>query len=154
MVDATFNNAGAPAAGHVSFWSRLRHNTNWLGFWFMLPAAGFLLLFLAWPLGLGMWLSLTDARIGRDGVFIGLENFVWLWDDPVFWLSVFNTLLYTIVASVVKFGIGLYLAMLLNHHLPFKAFLRAIVLLPFIIPTVLSAIAFWWIYDAQFSIIS
>ncbi len=58
------------------------------------------------------------------------------------------------MASVFKFGIGLYLAMLLNHHLPFKAFLRAIVLLPFIIPTVLSAIAFWWIYDAQFSIIS
>jgi multiple sugar transport system permease protein len=120
----------------------------------MLPAAGFLLLFLAWPLGLGIWLSLTDARIGRGGEFIGIENFVWLWDDPVFWLSVFNTLLYTIVASVFKFAIGLYLATLLNHHLPFKAFLRAIVLLPFIVPTVLSAIAFWWIYDAQFSIIS
>ncbi|MGE0847593.1 MAG: carbohydrate ABC transporter permease [Flavobacteriaceae bacterium] len=135
-------------------WSRLQHSVNWWSFWFMLPAAGFLLLFLAYPLGLGIWLSLTDARIGRAGQFIGLENFTWLWDDGVFWLSVFNTLLYTIVASAVKFAIGLYLAVLLNHHLPFKAFLRAIVLLPFIVPTVLSAIAFWWIYDAQFSIIS
>jgi multiple sugar transport system permease protein len=44
--------------------------------------------------------------------------------------------------------------LLLNKHLPFKAFLRAIVLLPFIVPTALSAIAFWWIYDSQFSIIS
>jgi multiple sugar transport system permease protein len=156
MVDATLANAGtsAPVAGEPGIWSRLKHNRNWLGFWFMLPAAGFLLLFLAWPLGLGIWLSLTDARIGRDGAFIGVENFAWLSDDSVFWLAVFNTLLYTIVASVVKFGIGLYLAMLLNHRLPFKAFLRAIVLLPFIVPTVLSAIAFWWIYDAQFSIIS
>jgi multiple sugar transport system permease protein len=154
VVDATLSNAGAPDDTGPSAWTRLKYNRNWLGLWFMLPAAGFLLFFLAWPLGLGIWLSLTDARIGRDGEFIGIENFTWLWDDPVFWLSVFNTLLYTFVASTVKFAIGLYLAMLLNHRLPFKAFLRAIVLLPFIVPTVLSAIAFWWIYDAQFSIIS
>jgi multiple sugar transport system permease protein len=154
MVDATLANSVAATTAGPSAWTRLKYNRNWLGFWFMLPAAGFLILFLAWPLGLGIWLSLTDARIGRPGVFVGFDNFLWLQDDPVFWLAVFNTLLYTIVASVFKFGIGLYLAMLLNHHLPFKAFLRAIVLLPFIIPTVLSAIAFWWIYDAQFSIIS
>src|SRR5262249_47503497 len=72
----------------------------------------------------------------------------------VFWLSVFNTLLYTSVASVVKFAIGLYLALLLNENMPFKALLRAVVLIPFIVPTVLSAIAFWWLFDAQFSIIS
>ena len=72
----------------------------------------------------------------------------------LFWLSIFNTLLYTGVASVFKFAIGLYLAILLNKHMPFKAFIRAIVLMPFIVPTVLSAIAFWWIYDPQFSIIS
>ena len=135
-------------------WSRLKHNRNWVGFWFMLPAAAFLILFLTYPLGLGIWLSFTDTKIGRPGIFIGLENFAWLWDDPVFWLAVFNTFLYTIVASVFKFGLGLYLAILLNHSIPFKAFIRAIVLLPFIVPTVLSAIAFWWIYDAQFSIIS
>jgi multiple sugar transport system permease protein len=59
-----------------------------------------------------------------------------------------------VIASAIKFALGLWLALLLNEHLPFKAFVRAIVLLPFIVPTVLSAIAFWWIYDAQFSIIS
>src|SRR5205807_1723163 len=78
----------------------------------------------------------------------------WLWDDTIFWLSVFNTLLYTVVASIIKFAIGLYLALLLNERLPFKALIRAVVLIPFIVPTVLSAIAFWWIYDSQFSIIS
>jgi multiple sugar transport system permease protein len=67
---------------------------------------------------------------------------------------VFNTLLYTIVASAIKFAIGLYLALLLNRNMPFKAMIRSIVLIPFIVPTVLSAIAFWWIYDSQFSIIS
>ncbi len=135
-------------------WQQLRSNRNWLAFWFMLPAAGFLILFLAYPLGLGLWLSLTDARIGRGGEFVGLENYQWLSDDSVFWLSVFNTLLYTIVASIIKFAVGLYLALLLNRHMPFKALIRAAVLIPFIVPTVLSAIAFWWIYDAQFSIIS
>ncbi|MFL5001670.1 MAG: carbohydrate ABC transporter permease [Xanthobacteraceae bacterium] len=135
-------------------WQRLKLNRNWLSFWFMLPAAAFLILFLAYPLGLGMWISFTDARIGRSGVFIGLENYEWLWDDSVFWLSVFNTLLYTCVASAFKFAIGLYLALLLNQHLPFKAIIRAVVLIPFIVPTVLSAIAFWWLFDSQFSIIS
>ena len=76
-----------------------------------------------------------------------LENYQWLCDDSVFWLSIFNTLLYTIVASAIKFAIGLYLALLLNRHMPFKAMIRAAVLIPFIVPTVLSAIAFWWIYD-------
>lgn len=135
-------------------WQQLRANRNWQAMWFMLPTAAFLLLFLAYPLGLGIWMSFTDERIGRPGVFVGLENYEWLWDDSVFWLSVFNTLLYTIVASVIKFAVGLYLALLLNRHMPFKAVIRAAVLLPFIVPTVLSAIAFWWIYDTQFSIIS
>src|SRR3546814_6043767 len=107
----------------------------------MLPAATILLVFLAYPLFLGIWLSMTDTTIGRAGVFIGLENFAWLWDDRVFWLSVFNTFLYTVVASVLKFALGLWLALLLNRHLPFKSFFRAIVLLPWIVPTVLSAIA-------------
>lgn len=139
---------------HVSAWERLKVNRNWLGLWFMLPAGAILILFLAYPLGLGVWLSFTDAKIGRSGAFIGLENYGWLWDDSVFWLSVFNTLLYTIVASTIKFAVGLYLALLLNENLPFKAMLRAVILIPFIVPTVLSAIAFWWIYDAQFSIVS
>ena len=139
---------------HATAWDRLKVNHNWLGLWFMLPAAAILLLFLAYPLGLGIWISFTDARIGRGGEFVGVENYEWLWDDTVFWLSVFNTLLYTSVASVFKFAIGLYLAILLNQHMPFKAMIRAVVLIPFIVPTVLSAIAFWWLFDSQFSIIS
>jgi multiple sugar transport system permease protein len=142
----------APRA--VTPWDRLTVNRDWLGFWFMLPAMAFLVLFLAYPLGLGIWISFTDARIGRTGEFVGLENYEWLWDDSIFWLSVFNTLLYTFVASIFKFAIGLYLALLLNENMPFKAMLRALVLIPFIVPTVLSALAFWWIFDAQFSIIS
>ena len=142
-----------PQIREATTWDQIKTNRNWLGFWFMLPAMGFLIFFLAYPLGLGIWISFTDAKIGRPGSFIGVENYEWLWDDSIFWLSVFNTLLYTFIASAIKFAIGLYLALLLNENMPFKAMLRALVLIPFIVPTVLSALAFWWIFDSQFSII-
>ena len=137
-----------------SLWQRLSANRNWIAMWFMLPAAAFLLLFLTYPLGLGTWLGFTDAKIGRAGEWIGLENFQFLVGDSVTRLALFNTLFYTVVASILKFALGLWLALLLNKNLPFKSFFRAVVLLPWIVPTALSAIAFWWIYDAQFSIIS
>jgi multiple sugar transport system permease protein len=133
---------------------QLWQSKNFLGFLFMLPAAAFLILFLVYPLGLGIWLSFTDAKIGTPGEFVGLENYEWIIGDSKFQTAVFFTIFYTVVASVIKFGVGLYLAILLNEKLPFKAIIRAIVLIPFIVPTVLSAIAFWWIFDPQFSVIS
>ncbi|MDP3258429.1 MAG: sugar ABC transporter permease [Bosea sp. (in: a-proteobacteria)] len=140
------------AQPETTAWTRLMVNRNWLGFWFMVPTMIFLLFFLAWPLILGMWMSMTDMRIGRGGVFIGLENYQYLLEDRDFLNATGFTLAYTAVASVVKFAVGLYLAILLNNHMPLKAFIRAIVLIPFIVPTVLSAVAFWWIFDTQFSI--
>ncbi|HEX4365372.1 MAG TPA: sugar ABC transporter permease [Rhodopila sp.] len=120
----------------------------------LLPTVGLLVIFLTYPLGLGLWLSLTDTTIGQSGSYIGLDNFTSLFADPVFWGAVWFTIFYTAVATVGKFLLGLWLALLLNNHMPFKAFIRAIVLLPWIVPTVLSAIAWWWIYDPQFSIVS
>lgn len=134
--------------------SRLLNNRNFLGFVFMLPLTVLLLVFLTYPLGLGVWLGFTNQTIGRAGRFIGLLNYELLFDDYVFWLSVYNTVGYTVIASVFKFGLGLWLAMILNNRIPLMSLIRAIVLLPWIVPTVLSAIAFWWIYDSQFSIIS
>jgi len=133
---------------------KLQNNRNALGLVFMIPAAALLLLFLTYPLGLGVWLGFTDAKIGRAGHFIGLENYEFLWGDSVTRLALFNTMLYTAVASVFKFMLGLWLALLLNRNMRFKTALRAVILLPWIVPTALSAIAFWWIFDSQFSVIS
>src|SRR5213596_2311361 len=120
MADIALNprTARAPAR-ETTAWDRLKVNRDWLGFWFMLPAMAFLILFLAYPLGLGIWISFTDAKIGRPGVFIGTENYEWLWGDSIFWLSVFNTLLYTSVAIAIKFAVGRYLALRLNENMPF-----------------------------------
>jgi multiple sugar transport system permease protein len=133
---------------------KLQNSRNALGAIFMVPAAAILLLFLTYPLGLGAWLGFTDAKVGRPGVWVGLDNYEYLWGDSVMRLAVFNTLFYTFLASVVKFVLGLWLALLLNRNLAMKSFFRAVILLPYIVPTALSAIAFWWIYDAQFSVIS
>ncbi|MFM8679809.1 MAG: carbohydrate ABC transporter permease [Alphaproteobacteria bacterium] len=145
-------------------WTRRRRELNWLERLLdwkpflvvacMLPAVGLLLVFLTYPLGLGIWLAFTDTQIGRRGVWVGLENFEFMFEDPIFWNAVFYSVFYTGVATIGKFGLGLWLALLLNNHLPFKSLLRAIILLPWIVPTVLTAIAFWWIYNPQFSIIS
>ncbi len=78
-----------------------------LGLIFMVPAGVILLLFLTYPLGLGLWLGLTDTNIGGTGRFVGLANFRSLLHDSVFGLVVFNTILYTTVASVIKFALGL-----------------------------------------------
>ena len=133
---------------------RLQNSRNGLALLFMLPTAALLLVFLTYPLGLGTWLGFTDAKIGRAGQWVGLDNFEFLVGDSVTRLALFNTLFYTTVASIIKFVLGLWLAILLNRNLPYKSFFRAVVLLPWIVPTALSAIAFWWIYDAQFSIVS
>ncbi|WP_088959115.1 carbohydrate ABC transporter permease [Variovorax sp. HW608] len=134
--------------------ARFQNSRNALGFAFMLPAAVLLLLFLTYPLGLGTWLGFTDTKVGRGGEWVGLENYAFLWNDSVTRLALFNTIFYTVVASVFKFFLGLWLAVLLNKNIRLKTFFRAVILLPYIVPTALSAIAFWWIYDSQFSIIS
>jgi len=154
LLGAEMSMSAYPTQKPPSRIAEMFQSRNAMGLMFMLPAAAFLICFLTYPLGLGVWLGFTDAKIGRDGVFIGLENYRYLWHDPVFWTSVFNTVVYTFVASVLKFALGLWLAMILNENLPFKSFFRALVLLPWVVPTVLSALAFWWIFDAQFSIIS
>jgi ABC-type sugar transport system permease subunit len=79
---------------------------------------------------LGVWLGFTDTKIGRAGQWIGFENYIFLMSDSVTQLALFNTMFYTTVASVLKFFLGLWLALLLNRNLRFKSFFRAVILLP------------------------
>ncbi|PWS34607.1 ABC transporter permease [Falsiroseomonas bella] len=154
MSTAAASTAWTKVRQQPSALARLFDNKAFLIVVCLLPAVGLLMTFLTYPLGLGVWLAFTDQTIGRPGVWIGIENFEFLFEDPIFWSAVFYSVFYTAVATVGKFALGLWLALLLNQHLPMKSLLRAIILLPWIVPTVLSAIAFWWIYDPQFSIIS
>ena len=130
---------------------RLAESRGFLVFVFLLPA-GFLLVFLTYPLGLGIWLAFTDTdRPQRQ--FVGLENFEYLCDDAVFWQAVFYSVFYTVVATR-EIRARPVAGAAAQQPPAVQSLLRAIILLPWIVPTVLSAIAFWWIYDPQFSIIS
>ena len=134
--------------------SRALENPTFLGLLFVAPAELLLLVFLAYPFILGIWLGFTNTIVGREGSWIGFENYASLLDDPTFWLTCFNTFLYTVVAVFFKAVLGIGLAVVLNRDFKAKGLIRAIVLLPWIIPTALSAICFWWLFDATFSGIS
>ncbi|HEY4167892.1 MAG TPA: sugar ABC transporter permease [Reyranella sp.] len=133
---------------------RKLEDERWLAMALLSPTAVLLGLFIAYPFVEGIFLALSDARVGDPGHFVGLKNFEKLWDDGIFWTSVGNTFWYTAVTTVFKLALGLWLAMLLNRHFKGKALVRAFILLPFIIPTVLSTFAWKWMFDPTFSVIN
>ncbi|MFN3745674.1 MAG: carbohydrate ABC transporter permease [Hyphomicrobiaceae bacterium] len=134
-------------------WRPLENERN-LAFLLLLPTMVLLGLFIAYPFMRGILLSVTDARVGVPGEFVGLENFQRLAADPIFHTVVWNTCWYTFVTTIFKLGLGLWLALLLNRSFRFKAFTRAFILLPFIIPTVLSTFAWKWMFDPTFSVLN
>ncbi|MBV8408843.1 MAG: sugar ABC transporter permease [Alphaproteobacteria bacterium] len=135
---------------------RLRRleDERWLALALLMPTAVLLGLFIAYPFVEGVLLSLSSARVGDPGHFVGLKNFAKIWDDSIFRTAVWNTFWYTGVTTVFKLALGLWLAMLLNRHFKGKALVRAFILLPFIIPTVLSTFAWKWMFDPTFSVIN
>jgi multiple sugar transport system permease protein len=123
--------------------------------WLMLgPGVLFLLAFVAYPFFYGIFLSLEDRPVARPGVFVGLANFVSLAHDAPFWQVTRNTFVYTIVTTVLKLVGGLAMALVMNQHFRGKNLARAFLLLPFIVPTVLSTIAWMWILDPTFSVVN
>src|SRR5512141_1988192 len=105
------------------------------------PACLMLAVFVAYPFGRGIWLSFSDTLIGREGAFVGFSNFVKLWQDSIFQRTTQNTFIYTAVATLLKLALGMAVALMLNMLVGFKRLLRASMLLPWIIPTVLSTLA-------------
>lgn len=125
-----------------------------LGIILMLPGALLLIIFMAYPFILGIWLSLTDSIIGRVGEFIGLRNFIDLLSDTIFHQTTRNTFIYALVTVPFKAILGLGLALLLNNRLRFTNPIRAAVMMPWIVPTALSSLGWFMIFDPVFSPIS
>lgn len=134
-------------------WRPLESERN-LAWLLLLPTMVLLGLFIAYPFMRGLLLSVTDTRVGVPGEFVGLDNFRRLASDPIFHAVVWNTCWYTFVTTIFKLALGLWLALLLNRSFRFKAFTRAFILLPFIIPTVLSTFAWKWMFDPTFSVLN
>jgi len=118
------------------------------------PAAIVLGGLLAYPLLLGVWLSLTDTVLGTPGRFVGLQNYVQLIGDPTYRGAALFSICYTFFAELGKVTLGLALALLVNQRFFGYRTARAMMLMPYVAPTVLSALAWLWIFDPQFSPVS
>jgi multiple sugar transport system permease protein len=125
-----------------------------LGYLLMVPALLLILVFIAYPFGLGVWLAFSDKLVGREAHFIGFSNFTKILDSQIFVRTALNTVLFTALATVLKGVLGMWLALLLNRKFRGARFTRAAVLLPFIVPTVLSTLAWLWIFDSTFGVIN
>ena len=116
--------------------------------WFMLtPPLLFLLAFLGYPFCYGVYLTFVSRPVAQASTFVGLSNFEKLWNDPIFWQAVWNTFRFTGAATVLKLGGGLAMALVMHQNFRMKGLTRAVLLLPFIVPTVLSTVAWQWILD-------
>lgn len=125
-----------------------------LGYLLISPAFLFLVFLLAYPFVLAIYLSLTDKRLGAAPNFVGLNNFIVLAGTPLFWKVFGNSLVYTIVTLVVKAIGGMATAFLLNRDFVGQRFTRAALLLPWIVPTAFSTLAWWWMLDPAFGVIN
>ncbi|HEV8635108.1 MAG TPA: sugar ABC transporter permease [Chloroflexota bacterium] len=124
------------------------------GYLLVLPAVLYVLALIGFPLGLGVWYSLTDTTVATPGRFVGLANFVDVAGDPTFRLAVRNTLVIGVVATAAKITLSVLLAFLMLGAFPGRGLLRTLFVLPWTIPIGLSTIAFKWMFDSQFSVVN
>src|SRR5499427_776735 len=124
------------------------------GYLLVLPAVVYVMALLGFPLVLGIWYSLTNTTVVRDGTFIGLKNFVDAARDPTFILALRNTAIIAIVATAAKITLSVALAFLLLGAFRGRSVLRTLFVLPWTIPIALSTIAWKWMFHSQFSVIN
>jgi multiple sugar transport system permease protein len=125
-----------------------------LGPLFVTPALLLLLVLVAYPFCMAVYFSLSDAFIGRPSQFIGIRNFVNLWESDAFRQTFQNAFVFTSIAIAVKLVLGITLALILNQQLWFKRWIRGAVLLPWVIPTALSTLGWWWMFNSLYSVVN
>jgi multiple sugar transport system permease protein len=135
----------------LGLWLDRQSVFSWL---MMAPPLLFLAALVGYPFCYGILLSLQDRPVAHAGTFIGLKNFATNFNDPLFWRVALNTFVYTLVATLLKMVGGLGLAVAMNQHFRMKNLVRALLLLPFIVPTVLSTVAWMWMLDPAFSVVN
>src|SRR2546425_754733 len=140
--------AGASSPGRMTRWLE---SERLLATLLLAPAVLLLGLFIAYPFIMGVWLSLSNTSVGNVGEFVWFRNFVKAWNDSIFRTAFWNTSFYTFWATIFKLSLGMWLALLLNRSFRGKRIVRASMLLPFIVPTVLSTFAWRWMFVQTFS---
>jgi len=133
--------------------TRQRIRSAWL---FMAPMLIVLTLVAGWPLLRTMWFGFTDANLSdlQAAEFVGFVNYYYLLTDPDWWSAVRNTLVFTGASLILETILGMAIALTLNAHFRGRGLLRAAVLIPWAIPTVVSAQMWNWMYHDVFGVIN
>jgi len=134
--------------------SRLLHKDSSLGYILLSPGFIFLAVMMAYPFFYAVYLSFTDKQIGAPANFTGLLNYTKLLSTTLFSKTVFNSIVYTVFALILKFFGGLALGVMLNRQFIGQRLVKALLLLPWIMPTVFSTMIWSWIFHPTFSIIN
>lgn len=124
------------------------------GYGLVLPAFALLTCLVAYPFGMAIYFSLSDYWVGSPGQFVGLANYRDLLGNEIFHAAVRNSFVFTGIALTLKAVLGVWLAVLLHRHLPFKRVIRGAVLIPWVIPTALSTLGWWWMFDSLYSVVN
>ena len=127
---------------------------QWLGPIFVSPALVLLLLLVAYPFCMALYFSVSNAFIGRPSHFVGIRNFVNLWQSDAFRQTFQNAFVFCGAAVGAKLVLGISLALLLDQQLWFKRLIRGAVLLPWVIPTALSTLGWWWMFNSLYSVVN
>jgi multiple sugar transport system permease protein len=146
-------NPAARRSGRLRFRELLDHE-RFLGPAFVTPALLLLLLLVAYPFVMALYFALSNAQIGRPSHWVGLQNFIRLWESDSFRQTFQNAFVFTGIAVAIKVVLGITLALILNEHLWFKRMMRGAVLLPWVIPTALSTLGWWWMFNSLYSVVN
>lgn len=132
-------------------WQIIQGRDATQGYIMIAPAVILLVVLVAYPFVLSLWLSVTNKTVGNPAHYVGLLNFTNQLHSQIFRQAFRNTVWYTAVTTVVKLVLGFALALLLNREFFGRKFVRAAMLLPWIVPSVLSTMAWLWLFESNLS---
>jgi multiple sugar transport system permease protein len=146
--------AGLPESGRRSRLREWWEQEHIFGYGLIVPAIILLVALVAFPFGMAIYFSLSGYWVGSPGAFVGITNYRDILANETFRQTVQNSFVFTGIALTLKVMLGVWLAMLLSRNLPLKRIIRGIVLLPFVIPTALSTLAWLWMFDSLYSVVN
>lgn len=130
------------------------NKVKFVGFLFALPWIFGLLAFNAFPLLMSAYYSFTDYSVLESGSWVGLENYRVLFEDPIFWKSIYNTLYYTMIFVPLSIALGVALALLLNMKIRGLGIYRTVFFIPSLVPLIASVIIWMWLLNPQFGVVN
>jgi ABC-type sugar transport system permease subunit len=125
-----------------------------LGYLFVVPMVILVLALVAYPFCYAIYLSLTRKYVGVPPVFVGFDNYVKLTHDGFFQRAVVNSFVFTFGSVGVKLVLGMVMALVLTSKIRFRSFFTGVLLVPWVAPTVVSALNFLWIYDYSLGVLN